>query len=114
MLKFRVKWRVAFASLEVLNTAFGDQQTCVVPGPFGEVLWIRVKNEIHAYKNKCPHQNKPLTDCWLEENHIVCPFHQYHFDIENGRGHQTSMYKYEVKTEDNKVWIGKEVLHLFG
>lgn len=113
MFNFEVKWKIAFKSNDALNQAFGDSQKCVAPSPYGEVLWIREGEQLHAFKNKCPHQNKPLNNCWLEGDQIVCPFHRYHFSLENGRGHGTSMYKFEVRIEKGAVWLGKEVFRLF-
>lgn len=113
MFNFRIKWTQVFDSLSALEQQFGDKNICVTTSGFGEILWVRSENELHAFKNKCPHQNKPLNDCWISEGNVVCPFHRYHFKLEDGRGHQTSMYKFELKIEDGAVWIGKEVFRIF-
>lgn len=113
MLNFRIKWIVAFETVQQLEACFGQKQTCVAASDYGKILWVRDEDGFHAFKNRCPHQGKPLDDCQLNDGYIVCPFHQYHFSIENGRGHGTSMDKYELKIEDGKVWIGRERLFLF-
>ena len=74
---------------------------------------MKSNGEYSAFKNKCPHQNKPLNDCSVHDGHIVCPFHRYHFSIENGRGHGLCLDKYQLKIEDDQVWLGKEVWRLF-
>jgi nitrite reductase/ring-hydroxylating ferredoxin subunit len=112
MLKFKIKWRLAFPNQKDLEVLFGQRDVAVSSTPFGRVLWVRHMNTLHAFKNKCPHQNKPLDHCWLDGGDIVCPFHRFHFSIEDGRGMATSMYKYEVKVSDEAIWLGKEVLGL--
>jgi len=112
MLKFKIKWTVAFHSVQDLEDHFALKNTAVVPSGFGKILWVKFEDGYHAFKNKCPHQNKPLDHCWVDDGNIVCPFHRFHFSIENGRGMATSMFKYEVKMEDGKVWLGKEVVRL--
>lgn len=113
MFKFKIKWTLVFHSVEELEAQFSLKNTVVVPSSFGKVLWIKHKNSFHAFKNNCPHQNKPMDQCWIDEGDVVCPFHKYHFSIEDGRGMGTSMHKYDVKIEDDQVWLGKEVFSIF-
>jgi 3-phenylpropionate/trans-cinnamate dioxygenase ferredoxin subunit len=103
---------MAFASAYELEEKLAGKNTAVLPSTYGKVLWVKFENGYHAFKNKCPHQNKPMDHCWIDQGDLVCPFHRFHFSIENGRGMTTSMYKYEVKIDDGKVWLGKEVLAL--
>lgn len=103
---------MAFASVDDLEAQFALKNTALVPSAFGKILWVKHEGSFHAFKNKCPHQNKPMDHCWIDEGDLVCPFHRFHFAIEDGRGMATSMYKYEVKVEQGKVWLGKETLQL--
>lgn len=103
---------LAFHSPEELEEKFALKNVALVPSSWGKILWVKKEGSFHAFKNKCPHQNKPMDHCWIDEGDLVCPFHRFHFAIEDGRGMATSMYKYEVKVEDGKVWLGKEVLGL--
>jgi len=109
----KLKWYLLFENEEALNDLFVGKTTVVHKAPFGEVLLVKDKSDFHAFKNKCPHQNKPLNGCWTEDNHIVCPFHRYHFSIDNGQGHGTYVDKYELKIENGRVSVGKEVWSLF-
>lgn len=113
MLRYKIKWIIAFHSTEELEERFAIKSTVVVPSRFGKILWVKHNDGYHAFKNKCPHQNKPMDQCWIHDGDLVCPFHRFHFAIEDGRGMATSMFKYDVKIEDGKVWLGKEVLKLF-
>ena len=113
MLSRKLKWYPLFDDRKDLDALFVSKPTVVHRTLFGEVLLVKTIDEFHAFKNRCPHQNKPLNACWLEDDQIVCPFHRYHFSVENGRGHGTSMEKYELRFENGKVEIGKEVWSLF-
>ena len=113
MLSRKLKWYPLFDSESELEDLFVRKTTVVYRSVFGEVLLIKSKTGFHAFKNKCPHQNKPLNDCWTEGDHVVCPFHRYHFSIESGQGHGTYIDKYELKIEEGKVKIGREVWKLF-
>ncbi|MDB2657137.1 Rieske 2Fe-2S domain-containing protein [Crocinitomicaceae bacterium] len=112
VLKFKIKWILAFSSTQELEEHFALKNTAVIPSSYGKILWVKFEDGYHAFKNKCPHQNKPMDHCWIDGGDLVCPFHRFHFSVENGRGMATSMYKYEVKIEEDKVWLGKEVLGL--
>lgn len=113
MFDLKMKWTKVFDSTQELHDQLGEKDQTVSHSAFGPILWVRSNELFHAFKNKCPHQNKPLDDCWISEGHVVCPFHRYHFSVETGRGHSTSMFKFEVKIEDDAVWIGKEVFRIF-
>lgn len=112
VLKFKIKWSLAFGSVAELEEHFALKNTAIIPTTYGKLLWVKFEEGYHAFKNKCPHQNKPMDHCWVDNDDLVCPFHRFHFSIENGQGMATSMYKYELKIEDDMVWIGKEVLTL--
>lgn len=109
----KLKWYLLFENEEGLNDLFVGKTIVVHKGVFGEILLVKSKSGYHAFKNKCPHQNKPLNGCWTEDNQIVCPFHRYHFSIENGQGHGTCIDKYEFRIENGRVEVGKEVWSLF-
>ena len=113
MFKKKLRWYLIFESKEELKAAFLGRSTVVHKSMFGEVLLAKTDNGIEAFRNKCPHQNKPLNGAWVEENYIVCPFHQYHFSCENGRGHGLCLDKYELKFDEDGVHVGKEVWTLF-
>lgn len=109
----KLKWYILFENEEDFENLFVGKTAVVHRGPFGEVLFVKNKSEYHAFKNKCPHQNKPLNGCSTEDNRIVCPFHRHSYSIENGQGHGTYVHKYEFKIEGGKVKVGKEVWSLF-
>lgn len=113
MLSRKLKWYTIAENREDFDELFVLKNTVVHKSIFGEVLLIKHNSSYLAFKNKCPHQGNPLNDCWVEKDTVVCPFHQYHFSLENGRGHGMYLEKYELKFEDNGVFLGKEGWSLF-
>jgi vanillate O-demethylase monooxygenase subunit len=37
-----------------------------------------------AYYNYCPHRGTPLSDSQIVNDQIICPYHGWHFSIEDG------------------------------
>ncbi|MFT7614636.1 MAG: nitrite reductase/ring-hydroxylating ferredoxin subunit [Parvicellaceae bacterium] len=59
-----------------------------------------------AMKDKCPHHGKKLSDGWCEDNRIVCPYHQFSFDLDTGMGCGTGVDTYELEKRDQELFIG--------
>ncbi|MFT5779321.1 MAG: nitrite reductase/ring-hydroxylating ferredoxin subunit [Crocinitomicaceae bacterium] len=114
MLGRKLKWTLLFENRSDLEELLSAKNPTVHKNMFGEVLLVKNKEEYLAFKNQCPHQKKPLNDCKLSEGHIVCPWHQYHYSCETGRGHGLYLDQYPLKFENDAVYIGKEVWTLFG
>ena len=114
MLKRKIKWIPIFHSIEELDEFMEARSTKVLKQMFGEVLLVRLNGEVLAFKNRCPHQNKSLEGCSIQDGSVVCPWHQYAFSCETGRGHGMYLEKYPIKFEENGVFIGKEGWSLFG
>jgi 3-phenylpropionate/trans-cinnamate dioxygenase ferredoxin subunit len=113
MFKYRTKWFQLFNSREEFQTLFSTQDVVVYRSSFASIIFIKQKSKYYAFKNKCPHQGKPMDNCWVENDSIVCPFHQFQFNLESGRGHGTALIQYKLRIEENGVFIGKEGLSLF-
>jgi nitrite reductase/ring-hydroxylating ferredoxin subunit len=108
MFGYKLRWYRLFENQDELDEVFYGKSTTVYRSIFGEVLLVKQQNKYSAFQNKCPHQGKPLNDCWIENNQVVCPFHKYHYSIENGRGHGLYLEKYELKIDETGVFLGKE------
>ena len=113
MFSTRIHWYPLFESESELNALFAIKNCVVHRNMFGEFLLIKTEIEVLAFANNCPHQNKPLNDCWLDGDSIVCPFHQYHYSIEDGRGHGMYIEKFPLKIDDKGVFVGKEKWSFF-
>ncbi len=55
----------------------------VQAGDVGIVL-VRSNGRIHALGDTCPHLGGPLSQGWLRDGTIVCPWHGSAFDLETG------------------------------
>lgn len=113
MFRKKLKWYRYFESKEELDALFLINHSAVYQNMFGEVLFIKEGDEYHAFKNKCPHQNKPLNGCTIHDGHIVCPFHHYHYSLNDGRGHGLYVDKYALKIDESGVFVGKEKISWF-
>jgi len=76
-------------------------------------LLVKKEKTLHAFKNRCPHQNKPLNGCSIKDEVIICPFHKYQYSIRDGKGHGMCLEKYPTKIEEDKFYVGKEKWSLF-
>lgn len=113
MLSKKVKWYPLFASIEEMNLQFRGGEKAVVKSMFGEFLLVRESESYMAFTNRCPHQNKPLDNCRLEKDQIICPYHQYAFSCEDGKGMGLYLEKYPLEFRENGIYIGIEKWSLF-
>jgi nitrite reductase (NADH) small subunit len=65
----------------------------------------------HALNNVCPHRGGPLADGTIEGGKLVCPWHQWEFDLATGQATGSSrkkalVYALRQQGEDVMVEIG--------
>lgn len=113
MFQKRVKWFPLFDSVETMESKFVIGNTVLHRSMFGQLLLVKHDEKVLAFSDKCPHQNKSLERCKLVDGHIVCPFHQYAFSCADGKGMGMYLPKYELKVENNQVFIGIEKWSFF-
>ncbi|OGQ05683.1 MAG: hypothetical protein A2W61_00640 [Deltaproteobacteria bacterium RIFCSPLOWO2_01_44_7] len=61
-----------------------------------------------AIDNTCPHRGGSLGEGKLKENCVVCPLHQWTFNLETGQNIRNTAVKlnvYPTKIEGEEVWI---------
>lgn len=61
-----------------------------------------------ALDNLCPHRGGPLSDGFVVDGKVSCPWHSWQFDLKNGScsnipGAKTKCYPLEIK--DGSIWI---------
>lgn len=112
-LSWKTKWYRIAESEQELQDLFIIGDTIVHRTLFGTVLLVRKDEKVFAFKNQCPHQNKPMDGCWMEQDSVVCPFHRYKYNLETGRGHGLYLEQYELKITKEGVFLGKEGWSLF-
>lgn len=51
---------------------------------------------IHVLNGECPHEGGPLGEGRLEDGRVVCPWHEYAFDVTTGAEREDTELKAEV------------------
>ena len=72
------------------------------------VLLIKQKGKIFAIDNRCPHQACSLSSGALDGLVIVCPCHDWRFDIRSGRfldAPELGLAVYPTKSEAGKLFV---------
>lgn len=86
-----------------------------IPGPIPRkvelegrgVLICRVGDDVYAVDEICPHKNQSMERAPLVGEEIVCPHHQYRFDLRTGRCNRrcAPVQTYDVEVVDGEVWV---------
>ena len=108
-----MRWVRFFSSEEEMKVAMGNKLSLQLTVKGKDLILLLHENNYYLIKNKCPHQGQPMLQARCEGKHVVCPFHQYHFSLENGRGHGLYLDSYPVKITDEGVFGGFEYLSIF-
>jgi nitrite reductase/ring-hydroxylating ferredoxin subunit len=60
----------------------GDR--AVVEAGGRQILLLRVRGELHAFDNACPHEGNPLADGDVLGDVLECAYHGWRFDLGTG------------------------------
>jgi 3-phenylpropionate/trans-cinnamate dioxygenase ferredoxin subunit len=75
------------------------------------VLLIKQFGQIFAIDNRCPHQGCGFSGGTLDDFVIVCPCHEWRFDLRTGEYEDEpamKLTKYEWKIKAGKIWVRLE------
>lgn len=77
-----------------------------------EIALFKVKGEIFALANACPHEGGPLGEGRIKGTSVVCPWHEWEFDLKSGccvnvPGADATPYKIEVV--DGVIYLLDEI-----
>ena len=50
----------------------------------GRAVVVRIGDELRAYRNRCLHQDAPLTGGWVRDGVLSCPHHFWRYDVSTG------------------------------
>lgn len=73
------------------------------------IVLVRDQGALYAFADRCPHQGKPLSGGWVDDGHLVCPYHSFHFKLENGHARHgvcSHATVYAVKPTEEGCAIG--------
>ena len=98
-----------FPALEEKDLQEGTMKLVRVEG--SPVLLIKQSGQIFAIDNRCPHMGCSFSDGALDGLVIVCPCHDWRFDLKTGEYEDNPSIKlitFEWKIESGKIWVKVE------
>ena len=75
------------------------------------VLLIRQAEKIYAIDDRCPHMGCKFSGGTLDGNVVICPCHDWRFNLETGEYEDQPSYMltmYPFKIEAGKIWVKVE------
>ena len=72
------------------------------------ILLVRLGDTVHAVRNRCSHMGCPLEGGLLEGPLLMCPCHDWRFDVRDGRfvdAPELSIPVFETRVEDGKLLV---------
>jgi len=69
---------------------------------------VRADGQFHALDALCPHQEGPLDEGYVAGGCLVCPWHNWEFDVRTGEyldDPTPSVKRYETLVEDGAVYV---------
>jgi nitrite reductase/ring-hydroxylating ferredoxin subunit len=75
------------------------------------VLLVKKDGQIYAIDDHCPHQGCAFSHGTLEGIVIICPCHEWHFNVKTGEYLADPEFKlttYDCKVESGKIWVRVE------
>lgn len=75
------------------------------------ILFIKQQGKIFVIDNRCPHMGCGFSGGTLDGLVIVCPCHDWRFNLETGEYEDEPLMKlkkFEFKVEAGKIWIKLE------
>ena len=75
------------------------------------ILLIKQEGQIYVIDNRCPHMGCGFSGGALDCNVIICPFHDWRFNLKTGEYEADPEFKitsFEWKIENGKIWVKTE------
>lgn len=72
------------------------------------VLFIKQHNKIYVIDDRCPHMGCKFSGGSLDGDIIICPCHDWRFNLVTGEYEEMPAYKlvtYTFKIVDGKIWV---------
>ena len=73
------------------------------------IAFVRIGGVLRAMIDVCPHQGRALSGGWVDDGHVVCPFHRFHYDPATGQCRHrltTNVEVFPVEETANGVRLG--------
>lgn len=72
------------------------------------IALFRYRGEVFALDETCPHRGGPLHDGFLDRGVVLCPWHQWQFDLKTGCSPVNPLSRvrvYPVRVEGTEVFL---------
>ena len=82
-----------------------------------EIALFNYKGNFYAIDNTCPHRGAPLGEGRIEEGILICPNHEWRFELKSGwcpQNPELSTEVYPIKIHDEKIYIRLEKAKMEG
>jgi len=76
-----------------------------------EIALFNYKGDFYAIDNTCPHRGAPLGEGRIEEGILICPGHEWRFELKSGwcpQNPELSTEVYPIKVHNEKIYIRLE------
>jgi nitrite reductase/ring-hydroxylating ferredoxin subunit len=73
-----------------------------------ELIAVRIGEQVHVLHGRCPHRNAPLSTARVEEDRLVCRYHEWDFRLATGESEGVrgaSIARFATTIEDGCVWV---------
>lgn len=98
-------WNLVFNSTAELRKSLIENKTGKRQIQDKWICFLFYNEKLYAFEEMCPHQQKSLLGAQCINGDIVCPFHQYKFNLQTGCGHDLSLQTYPIKKESDRYYI---------
>lgn len=113
MFSYKEKKVKVFDSIQKAEKKLHNQDKVLLEGKYSGYFLFKKEGDYYLIKNKCPHQNKPLFEGHCENKSWVCPWHQYAFSLENGRGNGLYLEIIPLTKNEKGLFYTKTVFSIF-
>ena len=74
------------------------------------ILVCRSLGQVWAVDEMCPHKRESMAYGVVHEGQIICPHHQYAFDLDTGRTTMrrcppATVYSAQLADDDQSIWV---------
>ena len=76
-----------------------------------EIALFNYKGNFYAIDNTCPHRGAPLGEGRIEEGILICPNHEWRFELKSGwcpQNPELSTEVYPIKVHEDKIYVRLE------